>query len=101
MTSVLDLLAEMRLKGLRRMSPCCYASVYHPADIEAENWDEIRCQQCERVVEVHLIENMLGEIVWPGIRENLPPFEPAKRSRRKPREAEPAGYRVMLPRRGK
>jgi hypothetical protein len=47
-----------------------------------------------------LLENLLGEVVWPPPEEDvarIPAQERMKQSRRKPREADPQGYRLLLP----
>ena len=58
------------------------------------------CVECRGVVREHLIENCLGDVVWPPSEAEIariPPCERVKRVRRKPTEAEPRGYRVILP----
>lgn len=58
------------------------------------------CVGCRRRVKEFLLENCLGEIVWPPSEAEIariPPQKPVKRVRRKPVEAEPEGYRVILP----
>ena len=58
------------------------------------------CVGCGARVKEFLIENCLGEVVWPPTREQIraiPRQKPLKRVRRKPVEPEPEGYRVILP----
>jgi len=52
------------------------------------------------LVEEHLVENCLGEVVWPPPAEAVAKIEPVKRgprNRRKPEEADPETFRLHLP----
>ena len=58
------------------------------------------CVECRGVVREFLLENCLGETVWPPSDEEIariPEQKPIERVRRKPTEAEPRGFRVILP----
>ena len=71
----------------------------HPA------WNLLICADCHEVVweDEVLLENSMGEVVYPPDKElvALYPKVRVKRNRRKPTEADPVGYRLILPRRGR
>lgn len=90
----------MRLFSLKRLSPCCHERVAHDRPISSKKWDRIVCVGCREPVEEFLLENAFGEIVWPPdpkVVEAVRPWKRAKKSRRKPTEAEPEPYRLVLP----
>ena len=91
----------MRLVGLRRLSGCCGARVAHVGGLGDECGGlDLICVDCYQGVEEFLLENCLGEVVWPvddaaiAAVNEMPRL---KRSRRKPTEAEPPSYRLILP----
>ena len=90
----------LRLQGLRRISPCCLSRVAHGWPWAHEFGNLLICVDCREVVFEHLVENCLGEVVWPPSEEDVAETEmPArvKKCRRKPTEADPVGYRLILP----
>ena len=85
------------MTDLRRISRCCGERVAHPRKFPDLG---LICVGCWEPVREFLLENCLGEIVWPPPDEDvarIPMPKRAKRVRRKPAEAEPEPYRVFLP----
>lgn len=91
------------LRGLRRASPCCAADVYHPHHFNVNPYRkalQLHCAACQKKIKYFLLINSAGEVVWPPPKEwiaDTPPQNPRKRNRRKPQEADPIGYRIILP----
>ena len=95
---------ELRLVGLIRVSGCCRARVAHMHGLTAALEGNARenalyCVDCGELVREHWLENCLGEVVWRGFGklEDVEDVPRLKRSRRKPTEAEPPSYRLILP----
>ena len=89
------------LKGLKRISPCCKALIYHakPMDGTYEDALLLQCHHCCKTFKEHLLINNRGEVVWPPPKEwvkRQPPAKRRKRCRRKVLlEQEPEAYRIL------
>ena len=90
----------LRLVGLKRISPCCRERVSHHGFLHSDDSLELFCVDCAEPVEEFLLENCLGEVVWPPPVEDVAQVGPIKReprNRRKPVDPEPEGFRLHLP----
>lgn len=86
--------------GLKRISPCCRARVSHHGFLHDDNSLELFCVDCGEPVDEFLVENCLGDVVWPPPPEDVAQVGEIRReprNRRKPVEPEPEGYRLHLP----
>jgi hypothetical protein len=85
------------LYRLRRISRCCGERVAHSRKFPDLG---LVCADCGEEVRDFLIENAWGAVVWPpspAAVRRIPRCRPLPRNRRKIREADPRGYRVILP----
>ena len=90
----------LRLVGLKRVSPCCRERVSHLGFLHDNDTLEMYCVDCGEVVEEFLLENCLGEVVWPPPDEvvaQVGAIKRAPRNRRKPEDPEPECFRLHLP----
>ena len=93
---------KKHLRHLRRISPCCGASIDHFYPMESENplCVQINCVECRGIVSEHWLINEECEKVWPPPKEwvdavPLPPKR--KRCRRTvPLDPEPEPYKVLI-----
>jgi len=74
--------------------------VSHHGFLHSDNSLEMYCADCGELVEEFLIENCLGDVVWPPPDEivtQVGEIKRAPRNRRKPVEPEPEPFRLHLP----